>query len=176
MSLVPSWSFFTISKPKPPFSQWHCHLFLGHESVQYTLITALEEQWFWKKPSESSPSPRRVSKAANMKTSVAKPAASWPDWTASEQIPPSLLVPKQLQSLVGPQEKLHHTKGRSGSEEEGSREKKIWLHIYLGQSVCSTAERPVYQRPGRQRVGICHSWVNPRTAGKSRQRCEAAEL
>lgn len=81
-----------------------------------------------------------------------EPSASWPDLTASEQIPPSLLAQKQLQNHSGSPEAATLYKGeeqfrRGGKQREREREKKKknWLQIYLGQSVFSTAQRTVYQ-------------------------------
>lgn len=152
-------------------------------SVWYMWIMSLEEQWCRKKslllePSEFSYYAAQESRQSykHIRHLWQEPAASWPDLTASEQIPPSSVAQKQLPNHGGSPREATPCKGEEWLRRGGKQRKKFWLRIYLGQSVFSTATEDCVPGPGRQSVGICHSWVNPRAAGKSKQHCKAAEL
>lgn len=148
------------------------------------------EQCCYRKPSLPEPSespfslrrerasrlPRRVGEAANTEDWRQEPEASWPDSTASEQIPPSLQAQKQLQNPGGPSGEASACRGRSGSEEEGSRGEKNLATDLPGTICLPKSTEDCVPGPGRQSVGICQSQVKPQTTGKSKQHRKAAEL
>lgn len=145
-------------------SQWHDHQFLGHDSVRYTLIKSLEEQWFPKKSLLLEASEPLISPEEEMDTPLAwegrrscehikhlwqEPAASWPELTAREQIPPSLLAQKQLRNHGGSPGEVTLYKGEQQLRRRGRQRKEIRLHIYLGQSVFSTEKTVDQDQAGR---------------------------
>lgn len=108
------------------------------------------------------------------------PAGSWLELTASEQILPLLLAKKQLQNHGGSPGEATPYKWEEQLRRRGKQRKKKNLATCLPWTICFLNSREdCVAGPGRQSVGICHSWVNPQTAGgkqAARQGCPALKI